>query len=105
MLIALGVAVGYAAIIVIRSEVDFRSVRETAQQQLRLGEGRGDEEIRAAVLARVRELGLPRQAERIGLMHLPRGEIRLSLQYSDTLVFADRWRWIRPRRIDVRHRP
>ncbi|MFQ5678659.1 MAG: hypothetical protein ACE5HP_04300 [Gemmatimonadota bacterium] len=88
--------------LVLKSEIDFRSLQNRAEQEARISETRSDDEIRQTLVARARELGLPRTAERVGIQRFPGGDALITIAYPDTVTFLGRWSWIRMRRISVR---
>lgn len=94
-------------VIVVESEFRFRSVREAINQELRTSVAATQEgslrQVREDIVERVEQLDLPSAAHQVTVRPLPGGEISVSLSYADTLVFLDRFTWIRPRRISVRH--
>ncbi len=96
----LGLA-AYGAVIVLGSEFDYRSLETEMRRQATLAAESSDDEIRDAVVAQVHRRGLPSTAEVVSIRRLPGNRIRLSLRYQDTLIFLDRWTWVRPRRLQV----
>lgn len=92
----------YAGAMVLGSEMEYRSLQETASQQARLAETNTDEEIRQAVVAKAGELELPATAHDVQVRRLGSGTVHVSLAYPDTVRFFGRWDWVRMRRISVR---
>lgn len=99
-LLGLGV---YAATVVVDSEFRFRSVQEAVRQQARVATGKSEREIREQLLREIGDLDLPPAARRI-YVRRGDGSIRISLDYSDTLTFFDRWTWVRDRHVAARGR-
>lgn len=99
-LLLLAVA-AYAGVIVLESEIEYRSLQEEVQRQAGFAAERSEEEMRTAILAKVQSLELPRMAEQVEVRRLPRNRISITLRYGDTLTFFGRWDWVRPRRIQV----
>lgn len=100
VLLVAAVAV-YAGIKVLASEMDYRSIQETAFQEARLAETKTDEEIRRVVLAKVADLELPPSARQVRVERLSGGRVHVSLAYPDTVRFFGRWEWVRPRQVSV----
>ncbi len=95
------VAGAYLGLQVAEGEIEYRSVREAARQQTVTGAERTDEEIREALLSRIRELELPARAREISIRRDRDGNVSISLAYADTVSFFDRWEWVRPRRVET----
>jgi hypothetical protein len=91
----------YVGVVYVGSEFDYRSLRGEVQRQAGLAAQMTDQEVLRVLQVRVRELGLPQQAERLEVRRLPGNRIRITGHYSDTLRFVNRWEWVRPRRINV----
>ena len=96
------VAAFYVGVDVVRSEFDYRSLQKSVERQVGLAESTSDDDIRGAIVDRIRELGLPRSAERVELQRFADGGAVVSLAYPDTVTFLGRWDWIRIRRIRIR---
>jgi hypothetical protein len=99
-LLLVGVAV-YVGVVYVGSEFDYRSLRGEAQRQAGLAAQMTDQEILGTLQQRARELGLPEEAQRLEVRRLPGNRIEITGRYSDTLRFASRWEWVRPRRINI----
>lgn len=99
LLLGLG---AYAGVLILRSEMNYRSIQETAAQEVRLAETSTDEEIRQAVLDKVADLGLPPGAREIRVQRSTDGSVLVSLAYPDTIRFFGRWEWVRLRELSVR---
>lgn len=99
LLLTLGV---YAAIQILASEMDFRSLQRAVEQQARYAETRTDQEIRQDLVTRVRELGLPRSAENVVVRRMLGDGVLITVGYPDTVSFFGRWHWVRQRQISIR---
>ncbi len=102
LLILLLVAGAYAGFVFIESEFGYRSMRAEVERQAGLASQFTDDEIRLALQARARELELPRRAQSITVTRITGRHLRISLSYSDTLTFLNRWNVVRPRHIELR---
>ncbi len=91
----------YAGVLILASEMDYRSLQETASREARFAETKTDEEIRREVLAKVEELELPPSAHAVRVHRLGDGRVQVSLAYPDTIRFLGRWEWVRLREIAV----
>jgi hypothetical protein len=96
------VAGAYAGFVFIESEFGYRSMRAEVERQAGLASQFTDDEIRLALQARARELELPRRAQSITVTRITGRHLRISLSYSDTLTFLNRWNVVRPRHIELR---
>ncbi len=101
LLILLLAAGAYAGFVFIESEFAFRSLRAEVERQAGLASQFSDDEIRRAVQGRARELGLPQRAEAVTVTRITGRHIRISLSYTDTLTFLNRWDVVRPRHIEL----
>ena len=99
-LLLLAVA-AYVGVIVIGSEIDYRSLQREAGRQVVLAAERSDDEIREVLRERVRSRGLPESAEAIGIRRLPGNRINILVRWADTLSFAGGWEWVRAREVRV----
>lgn len=102
--LALFTLAGYAAVLLVGSEFKYRSVEQAIDQELRTTKplATSPREIRAAVVARIEDLGLPPSARNVELSRLPEGGVVVSFAYPDTITFFGRWHWVRTRRITER---
>lgn len=91
----------YLGLQVMDGEFAYRSFQSAARQEASLAVDRTDEEIRASLLARVRELELPPRAEEIHIRRDLDRQVVISASYADTVRFLDRWEWVRSRQLRV----
>lgn len=91
----------YLGLQVMDGEFAYRSFQSAARQEASLAVDRTDEEIRASLLARVRELELPPRAEEIHIRRDLDRRVVISASYADTVRFLDRWEWVRSRQLRV----
>ena len=102
LLIILLVALAtYVGVVVLGSEIDYRSLDRETRRQTELAAERSDDEIRDAVQTEVRSLELPESAQTVGIRRLPGYRINVLVRYTDTLTFFGSWEWIRPREVRV----
>jgi hypothetical protein len=101
LLILLLAAGAYAGFVFVESEFAYRSMRAEVERQAGLASQFSDDEIRQALQARARELGLPRRAESVTVTRITGRHLRISLSYTDTLTILNRWNVARPRQIEL----
>lgn len=99
--LAILILAGYAFVLYVGSEIDYRSFRTDVEQVGRAAAEINDVGIREALQVRAADLGLPPSAARPNIRRLPGNRIQITVQYQDTVTFFDRWHWVRPRRIQV----
>lgn len=100
LFVLLIIVAGYVGVQYVGAEFDYRSLRGEVQRQAGLAAQMTEQEILRVLQVRVRELGLPQQAERLEVRRLPGPRIQITGHYSDTLRFFNRWEWVLPRRIN-----
>lgn len=91
----------YVGIVVIGSEMGYRSLGTESRRQAQLAAERSDDEIRLAIQEKARSLELPEAAQTVGIRRLPGARINVLVRYTDTLTFVGGWEWIRPREVRV----